>query len=796
MSQQQSTHSFPHPRPPIGATVLGYPRIGRNRELKKALEALWGSMSISSPDVPAHAAALERTAAAVRRDALDAMSGAGLDTVPVNTFSLYDHVLDAALLVGAVPERFRGAEGSVHVEGVDVAHYFAMARGDERRPPLEMTKWFDTNYHYLVPEVDATTPFVLDPTKPLREYTEAADRGMSARPVVVGPYTFLRLAKPAAGSPDQFRPLDRLAELTAVYAELLERLADAGVRWVQLDEPAAVADLSTEEVQGLAAVYETLGAVERRPAILVATYFASPVEALPALCRTRIDGVSLDLTRGVDLEETAGTPGLREKTLVLGAIDGRNVWRNELRLTRALVEEWESVADQLAVSTSCSLLHVPYDVSVETELDPKLRDYLSFAVQKLDEVVAVQRSLEDSSPTHVDEAFARAEAAVDARADVPGLVDPSVVARASAVTEAERRREPQAERDAAQQERLGLPLLPTTTIGSYPQTRQVRRARADLRAGLVTEEEYVTLMREEIRAVVALQELVGLDVLVHGEPERNDMVQYFAEQLSGFGFTQHGWVQSYGSRCVRPPLLYGDVRRPAPMTVAWSSFAQSLTEKPMKGMLTGPVTMLAWSFVRNDQPRSVTADQVALALREEVCDLETAGLPIVQVDEPALRELLPLRSSERKDYLHWAVGAFRLATSGVRADTQVHTHLCYSEFGEVIDAIDALDADVTSVEAARSGMELLADVADHGFHAALGPGVYDIHSPRVPSEAEMTNLLIKALRSLPAERLWVNPDCGLKTRTYAEVEPALRQLVGAAATARTTAGIAEGVSDE
>jgi 5-methyltetrahydropteroyltriglutamate--homocysteine methyltransferase len=763
--------------PPIGATVLGYPRIGRDRELKKALETYWGALAEGpgSHDLPAHTVALERTAAAVRADAWRVMGEAGLDSVPVNTFSLYDQVLDTAVLLGAVPERFRRIEDPLR-------RYVAMARGTGKLPPLEMTKWFDTNYHYLVPEIDAVTPFVLDATKPLAEYAEAHAAGHTARPVVIGPWTFLRLAKAAEGSPAGFTPTDRLTELVEVYRDLLAEFAKAGVPWVQIDEPAAVAELSAGEVEQLAGAYRTLSAEAERPAILVATYFAPPVEALPALAATDVEGLALDLVRGTDVEEVAGTHGLRGKHLVLGAVDGRNVWRNDLDRTRARLEEWQGVADQVSVATSCSLLHVPYDVEREKDLDQTLRGLLAFADQKLVEVAALQRALEDGAADHP--AFAAARQALARRPDVPGLHDPGVVARQASVVETDRQREARTDRDAAQRLRLDLPPLPTTTIGSFPQTAGIRRTRAAFRAGRITETDYVAAMRAEIREVVERQERIGLDVLVHGEPERNDMVQYFAEQLDGYASTVHGWVQSYGSRCVRPPILYGDVARPEPMTVPWTSYAQSLTEKPMKGMLTGPVTMLAWSFVRDDQPRRVSADQVALALRDEVSELEQAGIAIVQVDEPALRELLPLRASDRKEYLDWSVGAFRLATSGVDVGTQVHTHLCYSEFNEIIDAIDHLDADVTSVEAARSGMELLRSVAEHGFSGALGPGVYDIHSPRVPSEVEIGVLLSRALRALPAARLWVNPDCGLKTRGYAEVEPALRHLVGAAALAR------------
>ena len=765
--------------PSIGSTVLGYPRIGRNRELKLALEQFWKGDDDGTQ--------LEEVGRQVRRDSWQTMTKAGLESVPVNTFSWYDHVLDTAVLVGAVPERFRDVSGTHQLDGFDAARYFAMARGVKGVAPLEMTKWFDTNYHYLVPEVGPTTTFQLNAAKPLGELVEA-EGVAQPRPVVVGPWTFLSLAKASEDAPAGFDPRERLADLVPVYADLLAQLAGVGARWVQLDEPSLVGELSPSEVEAVRALYEELGSLRDRPAILVSTYFAAPVEALPALASTPVEAIGLDLVRGLDIEEIAGVPGLKEKTLVLGLVDGRNVWRTDLRMARMLGQEWERFGAEVAVSTSCSLLHVPYDVSTEERLAPALRATLAFADQKLAEVVAIHESL-GAGPTqhHVAAAMAEWDDCVERRADIEGLHRPAVRERLEQVTQADRTRVPRSERMGAQSERLDLPMLPTTTIGSFPQTAQVRRARGDLRKGLIDEATYDERMRVEIDEVVALQERLGLDVLVHGEPERNDMVQYFAEALEGYTSTIHGWVQSYGSRCVRPPILFGDVERSRPITVPWSAYAQSLTAKPVKAMLTGPVTMLAWSFVRDDQPESLTADQVALALRDEVADLEEAGLAIIQVDEPALRELLPIRVSERQAYLDWSVAAFRLATAGVADATQIHTHLCYSEFGQILPAIDALDADVTSIEAARSRMELLADIEARGFHGAIGPGVYDIHSPRVPTETEIARLLVIALRHLPAERLWVNPDCGLKTRGYDEVEPALAAMVGAAQAARAWA---------
>ncbi len=766
-----------HPTPAIGATVHGFPRIGRDRQLKFALEAYWSEPTGST------AQRLDHAAKAVRLDALYTMSGAGLDTFAVNTFSWYDQMLDASVLLGAIPHRFAGIDGDHRTGGISTAQYFAMARGTADIAPLEMTKWFDTNYHYLVPEIGPDTEFALDPTKLFDEFEEAKSRGYQARPVLPGPWTYLSLAKAAEDAPQGFTPLDRLADLLPVYRELLELAAARNVRWLQLDEPALVHDLAARDVDRIGEVYAALSGDFPRPALHVSTYFGAPVEALPALTSSSVEAIGLDLTRGVTPELVAAARPASTTTLVLGAVDGRNVWRTDLTRVLGELRGWGDLDTRLAVSSSCSLLHVPYNTRRENAIDPALREQLAFADQKLTEIVALQRAL-DGQTDLASEAFEASDAAVARRADVPGRQRPAVQERAHAVEEADRHRADRTHRRAAQQARLGLPLLPTTTIGSFPQTAEVRQARARFRAGAIDETSCVERMHEHIDQVLALQTRLNLDVLVHGEPERNDMVQYFAEQLDGFVSTEHGWVQSYGSRCVRPPIIYGDVARPKPMTVDWATYAQSRSDRPVKGMLTGPVTMLAWSFVRDDQPRSVTADHVALALRDEVADLEAVGLAIVQVDEPALRETLPLRAAEQQEYLRWAVGAFRLATSGIRADTQIHTHLCYSEFGEIIEAIDGLDADVTSIEAARSKMELLDDVREQGFGGQLGPGVWDIHSPRIPSTDEMITLVRSAVRSLGTDRVWVNPDCGLKTRGYAEVEESLRHLVEAATIVR------------
>ncbi|MGW0591271.1 5-methyltetrahydropteroyltriglutamate--homocysteine S-methyltransferase [Streptosporangium sp. NPDC002607] len=738
-------------------TILGYPRIGTHRELKFATEDYWAGRS--------DATALAKTAEVLRQEVWTGLRDAGLDTIPSNTFSLYDQVLDTSVMVDAVPGRYR------HLTGLD--RYFAMARGVQDVPALEMTKWFDTNYHYIVPEVGPDTRFRLADgarSKPLAEYAEARALGVETRPVLVGPLTYLLLAKASPGAPAGFRPLDLLDELVEVYADLLERLAGAGARWVQLDEPALVADRNAEEIAALARVYEHLGELPNRPRILVATYFGTvAADALRMLAATRVEAVGLDFVAGPgNLGVLASVGGLPRKTVVAGVVDGRNVWRTDVQRAKATCAVLLGLADQVEVSTSCSLLHVPLDLDAETALAPAVRGRLAFARQKVAEVVALGRASRSDAPGPLP--AAETEAAT---------VDHRVRARLDMLGDGVRRGD-RAARFAAQRAALRLPDLATTTIGSFPQTPEIRKARAAHKAGQLTHAAYQQAMREEVERVIALQEELGLDVLVHGEPERNDMVQYFAERLDGYAATDHGWVQSYGSRCVRPPILHSDVFRPEPMTIGWATYAQSLTDKPVKGMLTGPVTMLAWSFVRDDQPLADTARQVALALRDEIHDLEAAGIRIIQVDEPALRELLPLRGDEHAAYLAWAVGAFRLATCGVADSTQIHTHMCYSEFGEIIGAIGDLDADVTSVEAARSDMELVADLRDAGYQSGIGPGVYDIHSPRVPSSEEIEQNLRRALQAVDPARLWVNPDCGLKTRGYPETSASLRNMVTAA----------------
>ncbi|WP_305094008.1 5-methyltetrahydropteroyltriglutamate--homocysteine S-methyltransferase [Prescottella sp. R16] len=744
------------------ATVLGSPRIGPHRELKKAVESYWAGKL--------DAAALSSVGADLRRQTWTELADAGIDSVPVNTFSYYDQMLDTAVLLGALPERVAGIEN-------DLDRYFAAARGTDTVPPLEMTKWFDTNYHYLVPEITAATTFSLHPEKILGEIAEARALGVPARPVVVGPITFLLLSKF-----EDLEPLDRLDDVVALYADLLERLADAGAEWVQIDEPALVADRTDAELAAVRSVYRLLSALDRRPAILVASYFGDLGDALPALLDTEVEGIAVDLVAG-SLATVAAAEGIDRKHVVAGVVDGRNVWRTDLDRALDTLDALRERAGSVAVSTSCSLLHVPYTLDGEDGLDRALRSWLAFGTEKIREVSALATALRSGRDAIADE-LTESRAAVATRSADPRLHDDAIRGRLAALTASDRTRAAAAARRTVQAAALPLPPLPTTTIGSYPQTTEIRVARAALRTGAVDRAEYERRMREEIADVIALQEDLGLDVLVHGEPERNDMVQYFAEQLDGFAATANGWVQSYGSRCVRPPILFGDVRRPQAMTVDWIAYAQSLTTKPVKGMLTGPVTILAWSFVRDDQPLADTADQVALAIRDETVDLEKSGAAVIQVDEPALRELLPLRAAEQPAYLDWSVGAFRLATAGVADATAIHTHLCYSEFGEVIGAIAGLDADVTSIEAARSHMEVLDDLRAVGFDLGVGPGVYDIHSPRVPSVDEIAGSLRVALKAVPAERLWVNPDCGLKTRGRAEVEASLRHLVAAARSVR------------
>ncbi len=751
-------------------TILGYPRIGRRRELKKAVEAFWAGRIDE--------AELERTSARLRAQTRERLASLGLgrgDSAIPESFSYYDQVLDAAIAVGAIPSRFqdlRDADGTV-----GLAAYFTIARGEGERAPLEMTKWFDSNYHYLVPEIGPETVFSLSGDRLVREVAEAADAGFVTRPVIVGPVTLLALAKASDEAPEGFDPLSRLDDLLPVYADLLARLRAAGAEWVQLDEPALVSESLPASVAQLsdaaAGALAVLGGSTDRPSILIAAPYAELGEVFPVLAAAPVEAIAVDLVRGAG---PTSTPGLEGKTLVGGVIDGHNIWRGDLAAAFDKLEALRGLgAAAVTASTSTSLLHVPHDVADETKLDGRLVSWLAFADQKVEQVVTLARGIGEGRAA-IQRELDAASAALADRLGAPGVRDGAV--RQRELSDSDFSRVAYEERLTAQ-EALDLPALPLTTIGSFPQTGDIRKARAQFARGEVPREDYEEFLRREIDSVVSLQEELGLDVLVHGEPERNDMVQYFAENLDGFAVTEHGWVQSYGSRATRPSILWGDVSRPAPITVAWSAYAQSLTVKHMKGMLTGPVTILAWSFVRDDQPLGETANQVALALREEIADLEAAGISVIQVDEPALRELLPLKKADQPAYLDWSVASFRLATGGAAAATQVHTHLCYSEFGVVIDAIRALDADVTSIEAARSRMEVVADIAEAGFDHGIGPGVYDIHSPRVPGVDEIESLLRRAVEEIPTRQLWVNPDCGLKTRGYDETTASLRNIVEA-----------------
>ena len=759
------------------ATIVGYPRVGRFRELKKAQEAFWkGKATLQE---------LQDTAADVQRTYFERVTAAGLKadnySIPA-TFSYYDQVLDVVRLFTLVPERLAEAKDARGL--LDLPGYFALARGTETLPPLEMTKWFDTNYHYLVPEIGADTEIKLN-LEAIDEQLEVAKQaGVKVRPQIVGPLTLLLGAKAEQGSAEDFSPIDRLDEFVAAYAQVLEQLAERGVEWVQLDEPGLTVDRADNaKVAELAErTYRALAAGEKRPQILVTSPYGSLRENLPALLGTGIEALHLDLVHGVYSKAELESVSAAGVHLVAGIVNGRNVWRADVRAALKTLEALPGASEgAVSVSSSTSLQHVPHDLALEDPAEVPV-DGLAFADQKVAEIALLARGLAEGEAAIEPELKAADEALARFAAD-PRKHNDEIRARAAAVTPEDFDRPTIDVRRAAQAD-LNLPKLPTTTIGSFPQTAEIRRHRAEARAGKISAEELNGFLRDEIASVIALQEELGLDVLVHGEAERNDMVQYFAENFDGFATTRHGWVQSYGSRCTRPSILFGDVKRHGEglrgeaFTVPWSSHAQSLSEKPVKGMLTGPVTILAWSFVRDDQPRRETANQVALALADEIADLEEAGIRIIQVDEPALRELLPLRRDEQPQYLDWSVNSFRLATSAVKDSTQIHTHLCYSEFNEIIDSINALNADVTSIEAARSHMELLADIPE-SFVSGLGPGVWDIHSPRVPSQEEIESLLKAAIGYGTIADLWVNPDCGLKTRDYEETKQSLRHLVDA-----------------
>ena len=743
---------------------LGFPRIGADRELKKAVEAFWKGQSDE--------AALQQTAADLRKKHWQLQKDAGIDIIPSNDFSFYDHMLDTTAMVGAVPARYGFAGGEV-----DLATYFAMARGNDANVAMEMTKWFDTNYHYIVPEFAKGQKFSFSSNKVIDQFIEAKALGIVTRPVLVGPVTYLALGK---SRDEGFDQLDLIDDLCAVYCEVLAKLKAAGAKAVQIDEPVLALDLTDKHIEAFKKAYTALTGYAGRPELHLATYFGDVSEHLPLISQFGFDVVHLDLVRAPgQLQKAIDTLG-EDVVLSLGLINGRNIWKANIP---AIIDSVASIVDKVGpgrviVSPSCSLLHSPVDLGREEKLDPKVKQTLAFAVQKLSEIALLKDAIVNPA-----QAAAKLEeiSAVFSQENTAQFTDPAVTKRVSEITpEMSSRKSPFSDRAIAQQEALQLPLFPTTTIGSFPQTPEIRSARAAYKKGTLPEDQYIEKMKEEIKTVIAFQEEVNLDVLVHGEPERNDMVEYFGQQLNGFAFTQFGWVQSYGSRCVKPPIIYGDVSRPEPMTVEWAKYAQKLSDRFVKGMLTGPVTILKWSFVREDQPLSVTTNQIALAIRDEVSDLEAAGINIIQIDEPAFREGMPLKRAEWDDYFAWAVTAFKLSTCSVKDETQIHTHMCYSDFNEIIEAIAALDADVISIEASRSDIELLDVFVDYDYPNEIGPGVYDIHSPRVPPVDEMVDLLNKMLKVIPADQLWVNPDCGLKTRGWPETKQALINMVKAA----------------
>jgi 5-methyltetrahydropteroyltriglutamate--homocysteine methyltransferase len=747
----------------ILATNLGFPRIGSHRELKAATESYWAGKSSADE--------LLKTAAALRARHWVLQQKAGIDHIPSNDFSLYDQVLDTIAMLGAVPPRYNHAGGNVSLD-----LFFAMARGSKDATAMEMTKWFDTNYHYIVPELTADTAFALSTSKAVDEFREAKNLGITTRPVLVGPVTFLKLAKMRDGS-DRWALLPRIIP---VYQQVLKDLAAAGAEWVQIDEPILVSDLDQAARDAFNDAYSELTG---GPKILLATYFGALDDNLKTAVALPVAGLHIDLVRAPEQLADVAKVLPRERFLSLGLINGRNIWKASLSEGERLVAEAKALhGDKLFVGPSCSLLHSPVDLDTETKLDPELRGWLAFATQKLGEIAALAASANGNR----DAALFKANAeAVGSRVSSARIHDPAVKQRLAAVTpDMAQRKTPFKDRIAIQQKELKLPLLPTTSIGSLPQTKEIRELRASFKKGGVDQAAYEKKLEDLTAEAMRWQDKIDIDVPVHGEYERNDMVEYFGEQLKGFAFTERAWVQSYGSRCVKPPIIFGDVSRPEPMTVRWTQMAQKYTAKPVKGMLTGPVTILQWSFVRDDQPRSETCRQIALAIRDEVQDLEKAGVKIIQIDEAALREGLPIRKSEWQSYLDWAVESFRLTAGGVKTETQVHTHMCYSEFNDIIAAVAAMDADVISIETSRSAMELLDAFVEFKYPNDIGPGVYDIHSPRVPTQEEMENLLDKALDVLSPQQLWVNPDCGLKTRGWKEVEPALISMVAAARNVR------------
>ncbi len=782
------------------AHTLGYPRIGEKRELKKATEAYWQGKITR--------AELEETGRVLRKQNWLTQKAAGIDLIPSNDFSFYDQMLDLTCLVGNVPPRFGWRGGQV-----DLDTRFAIARGVNPKAQVhtaspfcgcaacqpavstfasEMTKWFDTNYHYIVPEFHSETQFKLSSAKVFDEFSEALAIGLTTKPVLIGPVTYLKLGKVQDVGNPSFDRLELLPRLLPVYIEVLQKLATLGCEWVQIDEPVFALDLAEEERAALMTAYATIAAAVPSLKILVASYFGGLRDNLRAFLSLPVFALHIDVVRESRELDTILRELDGKKLLSLGVVDGRNIWRTDFAAILPLLEKAASLfgAERFLIAPSCSLQHVPVTLRNENKFDAEYKGWLAYAEEKLSEVV-ILRDLAGGIAR--PEALAANKSAADSRRSSPRIHRPAVKERVAKITAAQRNRSsPFLLRRPSQRKRLNLPLFPTTTIGSFPQTDAVRSARAKWKKRELSDADYENFLQAETLSCVRYQEEIGIDMLVHGEFERNDMVEYFGEQLEGFAFSANGWVQSYGSRYVKPPIIFGDVARPKPMTVRWASYAQSLTKRPMKGMLTGPVTVLQWSFARNDQPRSDTTFQIALALRDEVLDLEKAGIAAIQIDEPAIREGLPLRREDWRHYLDWAVNAFRLSAAGVRDDTQIHTHMCYSEFNDIIEAIAALDADVITIETSRSNMELLGAFVNFKYPNEIGPGVYDIHSPRVPQAGEMVNLMLKAERVLPAQNLWVNPDCGLKTRGWAEVKPSLVNMVEAARELRQRADLAGG----
>ncbi|TAH32603.1 MAG: 5-methyltetrahydropteroyltriglutamate--homocysteine S-methyltransferase [Alphaproteobacteria bacterium] len=784
----------------VTSANLGFPRIGFRRELKNALESFWHGETSETE--------LQSVAKELRQRHWKLQQDSGIDIIPCNDFTLYDHVLDTIAMTGAIPAQYKW-DG----KPVKLATYFAMARGQQGHvhgpdcghhhhhhdhgneldvAALDMTKWFDTNYHYIVPVFHVEQKFSLSTNKVVDEFNEAKALGIKARPVLLGPVSFLLLGKmPQGGS-----PIDLLDRLLPVYAQVLKNLAAAGAEWVQIDEPCLVTDLDDKVRAAYQKAYETLSAAAPKLKIMLATYFESLDGNLETALQLPVAGLHVDLVRAPQQLKDVLAKAPKHLVLSLGIVDGRNIWKNDFKSSLAILKTAVDAVgkDRVQIAPSCSLLHTPIDLAGEIKLDEKIKNWMAYAKQKLEEVSVIARALRDGEASVKTELAANEKSIAD-RASSKLIHNADVKKRSNAVTDDMMKRGSVFKtRKEAQAKVLQIPAFPTTTIGSFPQTKEVRAARAEFKSGKRDKASYEFFLKDQIKQSIRLQENLGIDVLVHGEFERNDMVEYFGEQLEGITFSQNGWVQSYGSRCVKPPIIFGDVSRKGPMTVRWSSYAQSLTDRPVKGMLTGPITILQWSFVRNDQPRSETAKQIALAIRDEAVDLETAGIKAIQIDEPAIREGLPIHRKDWNAYLDWAVKAFRLSASGVRDDTQIHTHMCYSEFNDIMDSIAAMDADVISIETARSAMEILNAFVSFKYPNQIGPGLYDIHSPRVPSAHEMLDLLHKAKDLLPPDNVWVNPDCGLKTRGWPETEAALANMVACARAMRRELGLPDTVA--